>query len=94
MQTLAGTCVHHRANTARPFLGAEQGAAPVSRIAEHGATVLLQSRNIKVTLVPTSEKSMNRLFVRTQHNEERSRKAQAEAQVRFPAAGFSSFFIL
>lgn len=91
MQTLAGTCVHHRANTACPFLGAEQGAAPVSRIAEHRATVLLQSRDIKVTLVPTS---MNRLFVRTQHKEERSRKAQAEAQVRLPAAGFSSFFIL
>jgi hypothetical protein len=44
--------------------------------------------------VPTSGKSMNRLFVRTQRNEERLRKAQAEAQVRLPAAGFSSFFIL
>jgi hypothetical protein len=45
MQTLAGTCVHRRANTTCRFLGAEQRAAPVSRIAEHGATVLLQSRD-------------------------------------------------
>jgi hypothetical protein len=32
---------------------------------------------------------MNRFFVRTQHNEERSRKARAGAQARLPAAGFS-----